>query len=634
MSDDFVVPTYEDGGSDSGSEQEISDIEEGSFNGISATPLPTADVEYDSEGSPMDATASLGYLSGAEGANLYIAREGSNYFTDAAGKAVVICLHSYEQLAVSGIFKLQVLKGGITYNSVHYNCGLQLHDFWHPLSESIPPIAASFASDWEEQSYGLPSWLPADIREEYECVLRLTEGSNAGDVGRLMAELGQLWTRQPCRTFSILRPEEYPRPLLLSKDWANLQAELMLHHMNSEHDMRVMCIGGKNSGKSTLLRLLLQKFLHGNRPTSKKGTGVLHEVDIVNYLDMDPGQPEYSAPDSISWSRLTSDTLSLGQHMAQGHREIVEMTYIGSSTPQTWPEMYLAAMERIIHKWETEGHMNTSVLNLPGWIKGFGITIINKALELFKPTHIIFLTHGGKLISRELVVPEMFETAQKGNYKPITYTLQAFTQHNIPGPPTQDPRYHVANIRNFRLLAHLHRLSENSYYPSPLLSSPPLQVSFGSQGVMAFRFLQDPSSGYHQDDIYATLQGCVVCLYHSKMPLDIEMRGSFPMLKTSANYTSMNFVTLALIHSIDVERKFMNIYIPGHVSGHVHSLKNNFVLVRGATDLPLCELYPQKLLSSTHRNRKIPYVSFSKRKKYEYVWKIRKNVRRRGHYNK
>ncbi|AEY97873.1 FAFR189Cp [Eremothecium gossypii FDAG1] len=633
MSDDFVVPTYEVGGSDSGSDQDISDIEEGSFNGISATPLPTADVEYVSEASPMDATASLGYLSGAEGANLYVAREGANYFNDAANKAVVLCLHSYEQLAISGVFKLQVMKGGITYNSIHYNCGLHTYDFWHPLSESIPPIAASFAADWEEHSYGLSPWLPADIKEEYECILRISEGSNIGDVGRLMAELGQLWTRHTGCTFSILRPEDYARPLILNKDWDNLQAELMIHHMNSEHDMRVMCIGGKNSGKSTLLRLLLQKFLHGNKSTTK-ATGVSHETDVVNYLDMDPGQPEYSAPDSISWSKLTSETLSLGQHLAQGHREMIQTTYIGSSTPQTWPEMYLTAMEHIIHKWEMEGQMNTALLNLPGWIKGFGITIINKAMELFKPTHIIFLTHGGKLISKELVVPNMFETMQKGQYKPMIYNLQAFTQHNIPGLPAQDPRYHAANIRSFRLLAHLHRLSEQSYYPGPLLSSPPLQVSFGSQGIMAFRFLQDPSSGYHQDDISAALQGCVVCLYHSKMPPDIDMCGVFPMLKHSADYTSMDFVTLALIHSIDVERKFMNIYIPGHVSGRVHSLKNNFVLVRGATDLPLCELYPQKLLSSSYRNREIPYVSFSKRKKYEYVWKIRKNVRRRGHYNK
>ncbi|AET40599.1 polynucleotide 5'-hydroxyl-kinase Ecym_6217 [Eremothecium cymbalariae DBVPG len=626
-----TVPVYEDSVSESESEGSLVSVEPS----ITAqeTISSSANEEYDSDESNT----------GNDGINgcsdkIFVARAGVNFFNLPQNNSIIICLHKYEQLMISGTFQAQIIKGGITYNSVHYNGGPQFLEFWHPISDSIPPIVASFYAAWEERTFNGATTVPLETMNEYECIIRVKNGPNIHDVSKFTHELAKLWTEEYIstqgQTFKILNEnDESVRKLLISKQWSKTIDEMMLHHMNCEADTRVLCIGGKKSGKSTLLRLLMQKFLHGCRAASTDENNTLpHDADMVHYLDMDPGQPEYSAPDSISWCKVTSKSLSLGQHLAQGKREMLKEIYIGSSSPQSWPETYITSMESIITAWETENLMGTSVLNLPGWVKGFGIKIINKAVELFKPTHIVFLIHGNKPISKEIIVPDMFTTSQREFYQPFIYNIPLFHYHPTIGQSSQDPRFHAANIRQFRLLAYLHRKQNLLYDPEPLLKSAPLQISFGVDGIKAFQFLQHRSQQFHPDDIANVLQGCVVGIFITQRLPEVKFQGPFPMAKTAVYAPEMEFITLALIHSIDTKNKFINIYVPGHRLEYLQAATGHFVLIRGNTDTPIGELYPYVIFGSA--NDDVPYINFGKKKKHEHVWKVRKNIKRRGHFIK
>ncbi|AMD21893.1 HFR038Wp [Eremothecium sinecaudum] len=630
MSKISELPEYEEGSSES-----ESDSSNSCSTTLKATASPYVD-EYDSDGYNTSGKEECTNFSSS---NLYIPLSKVNYFPLVSdnSSSVIVCLRNQERLMISGTFRVQVLKGGFTYNSVHYNAGVHSFEYWHPISDSITPIVSSFYANWTERLFDIPSILPAETVKEYLCILKITNGPNINAIGALTSELGQLWAKRAASTnttFTILNEQETSaRELTISKEWANILDELSLFHQNCESDMRVLCIGGKNSGKSTLLRLLVQKLVHGRYTDVNNIENEAYGSNLVNYLDLDPGQPEYSSPESISWNKITSSSLSLGQHMAQGMKETVKEIYLGSSSPQSWPETYLKATKAILQSWDSENLMGTTVLNLPGWIKGFGVKIMNSVIKDFKPTHLILLKHKNRQISKELKVPDNFETVQRGTYQPHIIDVPAFHENIVPGRLQQDPRYHASNIRHFKLLAYFHKQSRFSYNPFPLLKAPPLQIAFGSQGIRGFQFLHDYSDRFHQDDLAGALEGCIVSIYCTQEPPLVEYNGIFPMHKTSIFSAEMNFIALGLIHSIDCSQKFMNIYIPEHKIDELKSTRGHFILVRGNTELPVNELYPYSVLGSSKKDD-VPYIAFDKRKKFDHVWKVRKNVMRRGHFMK
>lgn len=53
-------------------------------------------------------------------------------------ETMFVGLKEKQKLHLSGVFRLQVVKGGIVYNNVHYNASREILTFWHPLSQSIP----------------------------------------------------------------------------------------------------------------------------------------------------------------------------------------------------------------------------------------------------------------------------------------------------------------------------------------------------------------------------------------------------------------------------------------------------------------------------------------------------------------
>lgn len=551
---------------------------------------------------------------------------------------VLVGLKEKQRIFISGVFKLQVVKGGIIYNNIHYNASSEHFNVWHPLCNSIPGIQSSYFAGWEEACHigGNNKTLVMEDLKDYCCVIRVQNANVNGlnKAGALFPDVKYLWsprdgarlsfTSDSCTYFFLQEGVDPFTPLLISNEWSNNLESLTVAHKSSLYDTRMMVIGGKNSGKSTFVRLLLENFLYnGERQTVD---------DEILYLDLDPGQPEYSHPDCISLSRITRTSNILGGHLGQPYFKILRQCYVGSSSPQEVPNLYLTYVDELIHKLEGLDHMGTSLVNLPGWIKGFGLNIMNHIISRYKPTHIILLeSKGTRRHLNELNLDLTFESQARSEYSPIVSNIAGVSSN------PDELRFQAHQIRTFKTLSYFHATEKTEYgleYEfSPLLNKPPFQISYGSSGLQGIQFPEE-FAGLHEDDIKTALEGTIVGLFCCKQKLEgpIIDKNSFPIIQQQQQQETLYFTSLVLIHSIDVKNKYMNVFIPLF---NFEKIKNNphqkWVIVRGRSEAPLSELYP---IGNPFNGERIPYISVEQRKKHEHVWKVRKNVMRRGHHLK
>ncbi|CAR29409.1 hypothetical protein ZYGR_0AD00910 [Zygosaccharomyces rouxii] len=612
--------------------QEVSDSDESNSSTESTvTPGPKDEdlAEYDEEDEEEPNNDSKGQFQPLLDENVFI--------IDETKDTLLVGLTEKQRIFVSGVFCLQVVKGGILYGHTHYSASKDTYTVWHPLCDSIPSIQSSFYAGWEEGvhiSSEHEELVECDLKD-FPCIIKLhnPKVDNLLEASELYSEVGNLWRKQgdftqnftsPQCGFAILHESlNQFSPLHITGEWLNVIERLGLAHKNSSHDMRVIVLGGKNTGKSTLLRLLAQNFLYGGSSQEE-----------ILYFDLDPGQPEFSPPDCISINQLSRFTKVLGKHMGQPFFSPIRQHYLGSNSPQDIPHLYLRCIDELVDYLDEQTYMGTSLMNLPGWIKGFGLNILNHVIRRYKPTHIVMLeSKSSRQYFEELDTGTLFTSSLRDDYR--AQILKVHTNFNS----FEDSKFSAATLRTQNMLAYFHTQTKTKslikYNFTPLIMQPPLQISFGNRGVQGIRFFEE-FEDIHKDDIKNALQGTVVGLYScdddedNALRENITFQGAFPILKNLPS--KIVFFSLALIHSIDVENRLMNVYIPGFRTNQLGSnSERKWIMIRGKSETPFCELYPSKTLFN---GDKIPYISNERRKKYEYIWKVRRNVMRRGHHLK
>ncbi|GMF57505.1 unnamed protein product [[Candida] boidinii] len=85
------------------------------------------------------------------------------------------------------------------------------------------------------------------------------------------------------------------------------QNDILKDDKNS--NLKLLILGSKNCGKSTFSRFLLNNLILSSSPSL---SSVRSEVCV---LDIDPGQPEYSVPDSISLVKISEPIFGLNYNV-------------------------------------------------------------------------------------------------------------------------------------------------------------------------------------------------------------------------------------------------------------------------------------------------------------------------------
>lgn len=552
---------------------------------------------------------------------------------------IIILLRAKEKLCLSGLFDLKIEKGGLLYNDIHFNASSKTYHYWHPLSNSIPEIKSSFYAGFEDVDISA-FYAAYDIspNNDYETVLKISNHKSKslidGDI--LMPSLKSLWiTKEDFLqkngytnfSFDIIMPATLQEitTLNISKSWTNCLQKLKFINQNSIHDTRIMVIGGKNSGKSTFLRSLVEKVLYSHDISDKS-------VSEMLYLDLDPGQPEFSHPDCISMTRLTSNDMNFGQSFGQASPEVLKQYYIGSPSPQEYPTRYLNMVNKLITEFEDTMFAGISCINLPGWVKGFGLNILQKVLEIYKPTDIVYLESPSTVRHfSELRIPKSFSSTMMTEYSPRSYRIPAeFSNAAINNSP--EIKFAPSDIRTYKLLCLFHR-SDTSNVPTfdfrPLIAKSPKKISYGRAGIhtiiINIEFALVPSH-----ELIQALEGTIVAIYHEENTDDEHDSSSDIRVLSNDDHETAKFITLGLVHSVDKEKKYFNIYVPENMVATLKNLGNRFMIERLSTETPFCELSPPNKVLKTDQTS--PFISFKTRKKYEHVWKIRKNIKRKGHH--
>ncbi|XP_074645215.1 polynucleotide 5'-hydroxyl-kinase NOL9-like isoform X2 [Tubulanus polymorphus] len=157
-------------------------------------------------------------------------------------------------------------------------------------------------------------------------------------------------------------------------DYKNVQNEFMTSFSDAADSPIIVLCGGKNVGKSTMSRYLVNS--------------ALNVCDTVAYLDCDVGQTEFTAPGLVSLNLITRPLLG----PPFSHQLEPECCYfVGGVSPANDPSYYLKCVQRAFYKYSSLGPRVPLIVNTIGWNNGVGVCIMVEILKLIKPNRVVQL---------------------------------------------------------------------------------------------------------------------------------------------------------------------------------------------------------------------------------------------------
>ena len=150
---------------------------------------------------------------------------------------------------------------------------------------------------------------------------------------------------------------------------------------------RIMVCGPKGSGKSSFVKYLCNRLLSSR-----------YEPHGVGYMDLDPGQPEFSSPGDISLYHLKS--LNLGPPFTHPdltksiNDRVLRSHHFGGFSPRDNISSYIEIFQNLFdHYCRTIGCDGCPlVVNCCGWAQGSGLETLVQIGEQVQPTNIVLLS--------------------------------------------------------------------------------------------------------------------------------------------------------------------------------------------------------------------------------------------------
>ena len=225
-----------------------------------------------------------------------------------------------------------------------------------------------------------------------------------------------------------------------------------------------MICGPKGSGKSTFAKFLVNSVL--SRQQDSLGS------PGVAFLDLDPGQPEFHPPGSISLmllnSFVTSAYFTHDIASAVSKFKTIKSHFLGYLTPRDDPSYYLESCVDLLNLYRnipTTGNSASGpvplVINCCGWILGTGLDILVDLICRFLPSDVIYMSTQG---------PE-----EVGIRLTATISTLPSSFHTLTSQPFQLATQDSSELRLAKMLSYFHQ----RYSPNGLLrwKFPPLQLS-------------------------------------------------------------------------------------------------------------------------------------------------------------
>lgn len=557
---------------------------------------------------------------------------------------VIVGLKAHESIMIHGQCKVTIQRGAVLINDIHYlnSNPSKEYELLASSSQALPYISSTQVENVAQIKDFQTSENKHLFTSEYKSVVKIAS------IYTGLENVGTYYI--PFKNMFFNKDQDEPRDLLdHEKLFRTYSFEIILRDKNGLtgmntnpwiHDVYplieriaghegdpkiIMVIGNKNTGKSTLSKLLLNSLLLKDSQDAN-----------VCYLDLDPGQSEFSIPYCLSLSSISEPIFAM--NVPRVNDSLVDCKFFGYSSPQDSPKSYVSIIKELIDTYNTEYRSKGQhlIINTPGWVRGLGKELLIQLTDFVRPDHLLCLRvpSDGDLILQGLT----------------------FTEVNFFDAIYQNSRYSASQLRLFNKLTYFHQDLDFQFdFLRHLLESSPLRLLYetgsdpivGINGVCVLGY--DISRHFHPDDLISMLECSIVGLHMTESDTLSNLASGTTLLDSLLpNYINNSefsdltrasltrFVGLAIIHSIDKANLCFNMYIPNKVLVAQYLKKGyKLVLCKGEGKLPAVEFVSPSILrkqTSKHKkaakNDAIPYVNFETRNRVGGAWKVRRNIKR------
>ncbi|KAL3951818.1 hypothetical protein ACCO45_013535 [Purpureocillium lilacinum] len=453
-------------------------------------------------------------------------------------------LEDSERFLVLGSFGLRVLAGEVTVAGATLRPGETTYWVHAPHCHAVPVLRT--AEKTRLEIHGDPN------------------ADGLRRLGRLSPCFAASGTRtSPSAPFS-LRTAEVRHPAAgLSPKWN--RKLLSLVEAAARAPSATLVCGPKAAGKSTFSRLLTNRLL-----TSAGGTkGVV-------VLDLDPGQPEYAPPGTLSLVHVAAPNLGAPfthPSLDDGAYRVLRCHSLASVNPAApWTSTT-----------STGARTATAplIVNTPGWVLSLGLELLVQIITNIRP-EVVYMSEEGPVET----VDALTEAARDG-----------FTA--LPSQPAEFASRTAAHFRDMQAMSYFHSVPGGprlSWTPSALSAARPLVVHYARgaiRGILRYDYQL-------QADLLAeAINGAILAVVEVESPE--ALRGlpdarptpeGLPFIPNPNDVAldprHSRTIGLALVRGVDAAQKTLQVLTPMPVQriADARAHGHDVVLVHGKFDAP------------------------------------------------
>ncbi|KAF2835870.1 hypothetical protein M501DRAFT_1019473 [Patellaria atrata CBS 101060] len=398
----------------------------------------------------------------------------------------IIRINPHQTLAIIGAYDLTVLEGTIVICGAVIGPGTK-HRVYAPSTHALPKITV--------------------LSRQHDAKLQIDRIHNTLKDLRVISPLfAHIWARPShdlpaWRSFSyisnsVLDPlKRSLRPLYFSTQWQLVFEQLW--DSSRRRPPAVMFYGEQGSGKSTLAKVFTNALLTRHSETASASVSQnmrTTSFKSVFWLDLDPGQPEYTTPGQVTLLRI--EELNLGPSYSHSivdeyssRNRIIRAHACSIAAGHDDPQHFILCVIDLVKHYLDESNETPGVplvINFPGWVVHEGPHIMKDVIHGLRETltDLVYISNSEKDLGNQL----------QGIVGP-TVKCHYIGAHDYIRD-LQKGRRTSAQLREMRYIAYFHHqtspdmeIPRMTWDPTPLTDMCPIQASFsadlpGFRGIM------------------------------------------------------------------------------------------------------------------------------------------------------
>lgn len=161
----------------------------------------------------------------------------------------------------------------------------------------------------------------------------------------------------------------------------------------------VLVYGAINSGKSTLVHHIINRYLSAVRQVSSTSSSSRSRPAPIYYLETDPGQTEFTPCGVLSLVRLTKQVVSTpgfkyvrnSQATCPSKDDIFSKVF-GGTSPAGHERHYMSLIDQLWTKYVNmcqQSSRGPLVINTMGWVEELGLKLLLHIISVVRPTKIV-----------------------------------------------------------------------------------------------------------------------------------------------------------------------------------------------------------------------------------------------------